>query len=146
MIVKSLISAETYCSSQHIMKFVFKKKHYQVCSWSTINLVPIIKKMPICLLYLAPSSGLYAIKIGKATFGVRKNEWIWEEGVSYWSTVEVSDSALMRYPSGVSVKFDLVVISIAGLIQVWIEIVYSHQLWNKTIKSQKFTKIYWHTL
>lgn len=72
-------------------EFVFKKKHYQVCSWSTINLVPIIKKMPICLLYLAPSSGLYAIKIGKATFGVRKNKWIWEEGVSYWSTVEVSD-------------------------------------------------------
>lgn len=137
MIVIGLISAETYCSSQHIMKFVFKKKHYQVCSWSTINLVPIIKKMPICLLYLAPSSGLYAIKIGKATFGVRKNKWIWEEGVSYWSTVEVSDS---------SVKFDLVVISIASLIQVWIEIVYSHKLWNKTIKSQKFTKIYWHTL
>lgn len=68
-----------------------QKKHYQVCSWSTINLVLIIKKMPICLLYLAPSSGLYSIKIGKATYGVRKNKWIWEEGVSYWSTVEVSD-------------------------------------------------------
>lgn len=56
-----------------------------------------------------------------------------------------SKSLTLRYPSGVSVKFDLVVISIAGLIQVLIEIVYSHQLWNKRLSRkslQKFTDIH----
>lgn len=66
-----------------------------------------MKIMLICLIYLAPSKGLYVIKIRKVTFGVRKNELIWEEGVSHWSTVEVSGSAFL-------LKFVLAVIIIAG--------------------------------
>lgn len=98
------------CEKSHFRwDILFFPTHYEICiqekALSSLFLVnnqfgPNHKENADLFVIL---SRLYAIKIGKATFGVRKNKWIWEEGIVIGQQSK-SLTALLRYPNGVFCK------------------------------------------